>query len=181
MFEYLWPVKTPGDDKYSKMHSPLHAMLTVPLPKSQEDKNKKGPKPAREPQGWQNKRTRVSEYITSSEGLLENDYTLHPAIYADEEDRNALQEQRVSSGMSTEHGWVDTLVNSYEEGTPLEGEVEQGSLTAGREVMAMDCEMCMTGEAEFSLTRISLIGWDGSVVLDELVKPGKPIVDYVTR
>jgi RNA exonuclease 1 len=181
MFEYLWPVKTPGDDKYNKMHSPLHAMLTAPLPKSQEDKNKKGPKPAREPQGWQNKRTRISEYISSPEELLENDYTLHPAIYVDEEDRVALQEQRMRSATLTDHGWVDTLVNNYEEGTPPENEIEKGSLTAGREIMAMDCEMCMTGETEFSLSRISLVGWDGSVILDELVKPDKPIVDYVTR
>jgi RNA exonuclease 1 len=181
MFEYLWPVKTPGDDKYSKMHSPLHAMLTAPLPKSQEDKGKRGPKPAREPQGWQNKRTRITEFITLPEDLLENDYALHPAIYIDEEDRRALQEQRISSRTWTEHGWVDTLVNNYEEGTLPENEIEQGSLTAGRDIIAMDCEMCMTGEAELSLTRISLVGWDGSIVLDELVKPDKPIVDYVTR
>jgi len=181
MFEHLWPVKTPGDDKYSKMHSPLHAMLTVPLPKSQEDKNKRGPKLAREPQGWQNKRTRITEFIMSPEDLLENDYTLHPAIYIDEEDRRALQEQRTSSGMSYEHGWVDTLVNKYEEGSLPENEIEQGSLTAGREIIAMDCEMCMTGETEFSLTRVSLVRWDGTIVLDELVKPDKPIIDYVTR
>jgi RNA exonuclease 1 len=45
----------------------------------------------------------------------------------------------------------------------------------------MDCEMCMTGENEFSLTRISVVGWDGSVIIDELVKPAKPITDYVTQ
>lgn len=55
-----------------------------------------------------------------------------------------------------------------------------GSLTAGREVLAMDCEMCKTGEQEFSLTRISIVRWDGSVVMDELVKPEKPIIDYLT-
>jgi RNA exonuclease 1 len=181
MFEYLWPVKTPGDDKYSKMHSPLHAMLSAPLPKSQEDRNIKGAKPAREPQGWQNKRTRITEYLSSQEDLLENDYTLHPAIYSDNDDRSALEDQRERDGKSTRHGWVDTLVNNYEEGSPPEKEIEQGSLTAGRDIIAMDCEMCMTDENEFSLTRISLVGWDGSVILDELVKPEKPIIDYVTR
>ena len=54
-------------------------------------------------------------------------------------------------------------------------------ITAGREILAIDCEMCMTGEKEFSLTRISVVNWDGKVVLDELVKPEKPITDYVTR
>ncbi len=181
MFEYLWPVKTPGDDKYSKMHSPLHAMLTAPLPKSQEDKNRKGPKQAREPQGWQNKRTRISEYIASPEDLLENDYTLHPAMYLDEKDKLALREQRKRSGTWTDQGWVDTLVDTFEQGSVPEREIQGGSLTAGREILAMDCEMCMTGKEEFSLTRISLVSWDGSVVLDELVKPDKPIIDYVTQ
>jgi RNA exonuclease 1 len=180
MFEHLWPVKTPGDDKYSKMHSPLHAMLTAPLSKSQEEKRKKGVQSAREPQGWKNKRTRITEYILLPDELLENDYTLHPAIYSDQDEKSALLNQRRRSETLAEHGWVDTKVNTYEEGSPPESEIEQGSLTAGREVVAMDCEMCMTGENEFALTRISLVGWDGSVILDELVKPDKPIVDYVT-
>jgi RNA exonuclease 1 len=41
--------------------------------------------------------------------------------------------------------------------------------------------MCKTGENDFELTRISLVSWDGSVLLDELVKPEKPITDYLTR
>lgn len=181
MFEYLWPVKTPGDDKYSKMHSPLHAMLTAPLTKSQDDKGKKGAKLAREPQGWQNKRTRITEYITSAEDLLENEYTLHPAMYSDQTNIHALQEQRKRSGTATDDAWVDTAVDNFEDGSVPEKDIEQGSLTAGREVLAMDCEMCMTGEREFSLTRISIVRWDGSLVLDELVKPDKPITDYVTQ
>jgi len=38
----------------------------------------------------------------------------------------------------------------------------------------------MTGPDEFSLTRISCINWDGSVLFDLLVKPAKPITDYLT-
>lgn len=181
MFEHLWPVKTPGDDKYSKMHSPLHAMLTAPLPKPQDERDKKGAKAAKEPHGWQNKRTRITEYITTAEELLENDYTLHHAVYGQEHDKRYLAESRVKAGTTAADGWVDTLVDHWDHGSPPEAEIEQGSLTAGRNILAMDCEMCMTGEREFSLTRISLVGWDGSVVLDELVKPDKPIIDYVTR
>lgn len=187
MFEDLWPVKTPGDDKFAKMHSPLHAMLTAPLPKDKEEKkNKKnkrggGVQPAQEPAGWKNSRTPITEFVHTAEELLENDYTLHPAVYNHEVEKHALAAHRSSTGVSQEHGWVDTLVGSFEDGTAPDNEVEQGSLTAGREVLAMDCEMCMTGEAEFSLTRISIVAWDGSVVLDELVKPAKPITNYLTQ
>jgi RNA exonuclease 1 len=187
MFEDLWPVKTPGDDKFGKMHSPLHAILTAPLPKDKEERNNKknkkggGVQPAREPPGWKNSRTPVTEFVHTPEELLENDYTLHPAAYDHEVEKTALAAHRISTGVSQEHGWVDTLVNSFEDGTAPEKEIEQGSLTVGRQILAMDCEMCMTGENEFSLTRISIVSWDGSVVLDELVKPAKPITNYLTQ
>ena len=185
MFEDLWPVKTPGDDKFGKMHSPLHAILTAPLPKDKEERNnnnkKGGVQPAREPAGWRNSRTPITEFVHTAEELLENDYTLHPAAYDDEVDKITLLAHRTSSGVSQEYGWVDTAVNNFGEGFAPDNEIESGSLTAGREILAMDCEMCMTGEGEFSLTRISIVGWDGSVVLDELVKPAKPITNYLTQ
>ncbi|TVY24601.1 putative exonuclease [Lachnellula hyalina] len=185
MFKHLWPVKTPGDDKFSKMHSPLHAILTAPLPKTKEDKqwskNKKGAKPVKEPHGWKNNRTPISEFVHSPEELLENEYVLHPASYSDEVEKNGLMDNRRSAGVSQEHGWVDSSVKTLDQGTPPDKEIETGSITAGREVLAMDCEMCMTGENEFSLTRISIVTWDGSVILDELVKPERPIINYLTQ
>jgi RNA exonuclease 1 len=185
MFKYIWPAKTPGDDKFSKMHSPLHAMLTAPIPKTKEEKNwsknRKGATPAKEPQGWKNSRTPIPEFILEMEDLLENEYVLHPAAYRDEVDKANYLKHRISTGVSQEHGWVDTLVNHFDDGTPPDNEIEAGSITAGRQVLAMDCEMCMTGEDEFSLTRVSLVGWDGSVILDELVKPAKPITNYLTQ
>lgn len=185
MFPYIWPVKTPGDEKYLKMHSPLHAMLTAPLAKSAEEKNwkrhRKGVTPAKEPHGWKNNRVPIPEFLLTTEELLENDYTLHPASYNEELGKEALAEHRRSTGVSKDNGWVDTLVKHFDDGTPLDEEIEAGSITAGREIVAMDCEMCMTGPEEFSLTRISLVGWDGSVLLDELVKPDNPITNYVTQ
>ena len=184
MFEDLWPVKTPGDDKYGRMRSPLHAMLTAPMPKTKEEKKwqktGKGASQAKEPIGWQNVRTRVTEFIHSPEELLENDYILHPASYDDAAEKTALAEHRRSTGVSHDNGWIDALIRSLDEGSVPEREIESGSLTAGRELLAMDCEMCKTGENEFSLTRISIVGWDGSIILDKLVKPDKPIVDYLT-
>ncbi|KAF7546958.1 hypothetical protein G7Z17_g8061 [Cylindrodendrum hubeiense] len=169
MFPHLWPVKTPGDDRHGKMHSPLTAFLTAPTPK---DKNKKGGvKPASDPQGWKNERTRITEFICTVDELADNGYLIHPALLD-----GPQKEQFV-----VPEGWVVTKVDKLEDGDVPEKDIQQGSVTAGREVLALDCEMCMTGESEFSLTRISIVDWSGEVVLDELVKPDKPITDYVTQ
>lgn len=191
MFEHIWPVKTPGDEKFGRMHSPLHAMLTAPMPKSKEEKkssknSRKGATPAKEPLGWKNTRVPVTEFIHSAEELLENDYPLHPASYEEEVEKANLANYRRSNGTSTDDGWVDTLVAHFKDGTSPDNEIESGSIVAGRGILAMDCEMCVTGRKEgerdeLSLTRVSIVAWDGSVVLDELVKPDKPIIDYVTQ
>lgn len=172
MFSHLWPVKATGDDRQGRMHSPIATFLTAPAPKSADDKGKKGPKPVRDPQGWQNVRTCITEFILTPEQYVENGFFVHPCLLKDEQKREAFQNQE---------GWVHTNVERFEDGDVPEEEVQQGSITAGREALAIDCEMCMTGEKEFSLTRISVVSWDGTVLLDELVKPDKPIIDYVTR
>lgn len=175
MFPHLWPVKTPGDDKHGKMHSPMATFLTAPMVKDKSNNNnnsKKGVKPASEPTGWRNERTRITEFLATAEDLEDNGYLVHPALLPEGERRD---------GFRAPEGWVVTRVGTVEEGQAPEDEIEQGSVTAGREVLALDCEMCMTGKDEFSLTRISIVDWAGEVVLDELVKPDKPIVDYVTQ
>lgn len=171
MFPYLWPVRATGDDKQGRLHSPIVTFLTAPAPKAADDKGKKGPKPVRDPQGWQNVRTRITEFILTPEQYVENGFSIHPCL---------LPEQQREAFVHPED-WTHTKVDKFEDGDVPENEIQQGSVTAGREVLAIDCEMCMTGEKEFSLTRISVVNWDGKVVLDELVKPEKPITDYVTR
>ncbi|KAH6898902.1 hypothetical protein B0T10DRAFT_473968 [Thelonectria olida] len=170
MFPHLWPVKTPGDDRHGKMHSPLHTFLTAPI--SKEKTNKKGIKPASEPQGWRNERTRITEFLCTPDDLADNGYLVHPALLAEGVQRDSFV---------LPEGWVTTKVDRLEDGVVPEKDIQHGSVTAGREVLAIDCEMCMTGENEFSLTRISVVDWSGEVVLDELVKPDKPITDYVTQ
>ncbi|EQL00234.1 exonuclease [Ophiocordyceps sinensis CO18] len=169
MFPHLWPVRTPGDDKYAKMHSPVAAMLTAPVEKTSKHA---GVKPAIEPHGWRNERTRITEFLASADELEDNGFLLHPALLPEGDRREKFV---------APDGWAMTKVDRLEDGHVPEAEIESGSVTAGREVLALDCEMCMTGENEFSLTRISIVDWDGEVVMDELVKPDKPIVDYVTR
>lgn len=170
MFPHLWPVRAPGDDRHCKMHSPMATFLTAPAAK--EKVAKKGVKAATEPQGWKNERVRITELLATAEELEDNGYLIHPAL---------LPEGLRRESFVAPEGWVVTNVDKLEDGDVPEDQIQQGSVTAGRDVLALDCEMCMTGENEFSLTRISIIDWAGEVVLDELVKPDKPIVDYVTR
>ncbi|KAJ6616690.1 hypothetical protein B0H10DRAFT_2219348 [Mycena sp. CBHHK59/15] len=48
-------------------------------------------------------------------------------------------------------------------------------------VYSIDCEMCLTEDGK-ELTRICIIDfYSGAVVYDQLVKPAKPILDYLTR
>jgi RNA exonuclease 1 len=140
MFPHVWPVKAPGDDRMGKMHSPLHAMLTAPLPKDKEDKKKdnqrKGARPAKTPPGWKNTRTRVTEFVHSPEELLENEYVVHPASYSTEPDKQAWEAYRGAHGTSTTHGWVDTQVNHWDDGDAPEKDIQLGSITAGREMLA---------------------------------------------
>ncbi|KAL2132580.1 hypothetical protein VTI74DRAFT_3635 [Chaetomium olivicolor] len=168
MFPHLWPVRAPGDDKYAKLHSPIQAMLTAPIPKEK----KVGFKPVTDPYGWKDERTRITEFLATPEELMEHGFPTHPALLPEGGQRDDFKDPE---------GFVHTNVSKPEDGDVPEAEIEQGSITAGRQVLALDCEMCMTGEGEFSLTRISLVSWDGEVILDELVKPDKPIIDYVTR
>ena len=186
IFEHVWPIKTPGDDKYARMHSPLAAMLIAPLARTKEEKKAKGPQQPAAFKNWKNQRTPITEFIASTEELEEEGYVLHPAHYSGTLPAADEVARREVNNASPTAGWVDTPdIDSLASGIVSERDVEQGSILAGRKILAMDCEMCITSPPGttpqvFSLTRISLIDWEGKVVLDELVKPAQPITDYLT-
>ena len=183
VFPDLWPVKAPGDDRYCKLHSPLHAMLTCPIPKSAEKKKLPGPKPASMGPEFKPEPMPVVSCLLTLDDMQENEYVVHPAYTGDGLEEKAYWADREAAQTLKEHGWLDSPIKSLEDGkTPNEDDlIAQGSLIADRKVYALDCEMCMVGEDDYALTRLSVVEWDGEVLLDELVKPDKPITDYVTR
>ena len=184
IFPHLWPVKAPGDERYGRVHSPLHAMLNSAITKTQEekmeDKQIKGPKPAREGKNWDNKRTPITAFVSSAEELEENDYIIHPASFATPSEKEIGLQRRTREKQTVDDGWLDTIVDQIEDGIADNEDIQKGSVTDGRSILAMDCEMCRVEDGEMALTRVSLVEWDGNVLLDELVKPDKPIIDYLT-
>ncbi|MCJ1249163.1 hypothetical protein MMC30_006386 [Trapelia coarctata] len=185
IFDHLWPVKAPGDDKYNKVHSPLHAMLAAPIPKSREQRLEqeimKGPKSGREVSGWKNERTPVSRFLLSGEDLRENEFTLHSANLPTKDEQDLNFKRRQMAQQLEENGWVDTIIADLSEADVPDAEVQSGSVTMGRTVLALDCEMCLVEGGESALTRISIVNWDGEVVMDELVMPDRPITNYLTQ
>ncbi|KAJ4372134.1 hypothetical protein N0V83_003907 [Neocucurbitaria cava] len=189
IFAHVWPIKAQGEhraNQYIKVHSPIHTMLTSQIPKSQEEKQMKksgihkGPVP-QDSKHWENKRTPITQYIASLTEQQENEYVLHPAMFITPEAKEAALRKRISALQTVDDGWVDTNVANLEDGNVPENEFEQGSVTTGRHVISVDCEMCKAEDDQLVLTRISLLNWDGSVALDKLVKPGVTIKDYLTQ
>lgn len=182
MFPHIWPVKAPGDNKYNKVHSPLQAILMSASPKTKNDDSRaKGARPAKVEKGFVPKRTPITAFVTSRDDLLENDFILHPVFFSSDNEKSSQVEARQRGGQSVEDGWVDTHVPTLESAQAPDAEIESGSVTDGRDVFALDCEMCITEGGQSELTRISMVGWDGEVVLDELVKPARPVINYLTR
>ncbi|XP_074029237.1 putative exonuclease GOR [Leptinotarsa decemlineata] len=54
------------------------------------------------------------------------------------------------------------------------------SIYSYKDACVVDCEMCYTVKG-LELTKVTVVGMDGSVVYDSYVKPDHEIVDYNTR
>lgn len=50
----------------------------------------------------------------------------------------------------------------------------------GSKTFALDCEMCRSANGRV-LTRVSLTDFDNKVLVDKLIKPTEPIIDYLTQ
>ncbi|EGO25969.1 hypothetical protein SERLADRAFT_369315 [Serpula lacrymans var. lacrymans S7.9] len=99
-------------------------------------------------------------YLLTLEQMVENDYPI-PSYMAD-----IFQKPP---------GWLETTEPSMESILLLPTDQQQSR------VYAIDCEMCLTEDGK-ELTRVCLIDYtSGITIYDQLVKPAKPITDYLTR
>jgi len=102
----------------------------------------------------------------------------------------ASKEERARSGypsreMLGKEGWVCT---ASKEGDNPGGPPEGGSASAASpdadpdrvRLVAIDCEMVLTA-AGHVLARVSVVGSDGALLYDTLVRPAEPVTDYLTE
>ena len=217
LFTHVWPIKTPGDDRYSKIHSPLQAMLLTPLPKTCIDgyynsttektwQKKDDSDMSHAGNNWQSYKTPVTAYLATVDELLDNEYVLHPALLLSsslattsnqsrdnkekDETFRKYWKNREEMGQGKGDGWVDSRVgvNEIIKSSAIKATTqpkvtvnEAMGFDNGWKVISIDCEMCKTAEDRFELTRVSMVDGDGTIVLDELVKPENPITDYLTQ
>ena len=174
IFDEWYPTKAPGDSKYIRLYSPLQDMLISPLA---DKKNKNQPLPNH----YQAERTSIINFVHTIDELREAEYPVHPALFlrdmiveADLESR-----RREATGQNASNGWVDTLVQANE--PQVSKSVESGSLCAGLQIYAIDCEMVLTDDDRSSLARISVVDWDRQPVYDTFVKPDLTIKNYFTQ
>ncbi|KAI1296368.1 hypothetical protein EDD11_007403 [Mortierella claussenii] len=101
------------------------------------------------------KKMRPENYMMSLEELRENHFPLPRYL-----DDKALE---------LANDWIETP------------KLKKTSLTPPPKTMiAIDCEMCRTAVGS-ELTRVTLINHEGKTILDELVMPQNPILDYLTQ
>ncbi|KAI9217599.1 hypothetical protein BC828DRAFT_390749 [Blastocladiella britannica] len=97
----------------------------------------------------------VTPMILPLAELLTHGYPIHPCL---------------DPSIELAAGWVATNIPAD---SPLPSDT-------GRKLLAIDCEMC-DDEDGMVLARISIVNEAGKTVLDTLVKPNKPILDYKTQ
>ena len=168
IFTHVWPTKTDGDDKTHQILSPISHFLNCPLDKQT---------PLLRPKYTNTSRICITQLLMTPEQLYDDQYPMHSCTIRRLSQQQGGTEDRFEEvGRLVAEGWVETEVTGLEQHIHNEA----GSVTEGRKIFSVDCEMCNT-EVGPELTRISVVGWDGTVVYNTLVKPPRPIVDYLTQ
>lgn len=155
-FSHACPTRAPGDQTH--MHSVLSTFFQGPV--SNEEKRKRL---VQRLISENNSEKDPSQYILTREQMIENEYPI-PSYIADVFEKS--------------DGWVETPEPIK---PPLLDPPAKGSDLPAQKVYAIDCEMCLTEDGK-ELTRVCIVDFHSDkVIYDQLVKPSKPIIDYLTR
>lgn len=161
VFSHAWIVESPGN-KFS-IFPPTDSFLYL-VPNNHDKKAIRNLSQNGLGKSHLNKnRCTPTDLIMSLEEMMFHKYPIHPdtlgASVASTSNSSLLE----LPGLD----WVDTIPLSLDKKyTP--------------KVFGIDCEMCKSHDSK-ELTRVTIVGAKGDVVLDELVKPDNEITDYLTQ
>ncbi|KAK0209032.1 ribonuclease H [Desarmillaria ectypa] len=154
-FSHACPTRAPGDQ--TRMHSVLNTFFTVPISATEKKK--------REEQKENSERLQSHDpvqYLLTKEQMIEHDYPI-PSYTAD------VFQKPDDTWVETPEEPRESLLTAPDQKKPT------------RKIYSLDCEMCMTQDGK-ELARVCIIDFrSGTVIYDQLVKPSKPITDYLTR
>ncbi|GAA6010894.1 hypothetical protein JCM11491_004588 [Sporobolomyces phaffii] len=165
LFSHACPTKAPGEK--NRMHSGYQSFTTCPLTAGEKDRREK----ARKERGQKLKTSDPSAFLLTPSQMYEQNYPT-PTTTAASTCTTAATTTTFEDWRRPE-GWIEAPF------VPL-GESPNGGGPELRRVLGLDCEMCLTEDGS-ELARLSLVDQQGKSVYDKLVKPGKPITDYLTR
>lgn len=150
-FSHACPTRAPGD--VYRMHSVMTEFFSGPIT-GEEKKRRLQERIALERAGDKD----PARYIIPLDDMAENDYPI-PSYMAEFFEKPP--------------GWVET---------PKPADVSLlAEEQAAPKIYALDCEMCLTEDGN-ELARVCVIDYATTkVVYDQLVKPKKPVLDYLTR
>ncbi|GAA6006093.1 hypothetical protein JCM10207_000520 [Rhodosporidiobolus poonsookiae] len=159
LFSHACPTKAPGEK--NKLHSAYQTFTTCPLTSAEKDRREK----ARKERGQLQRTSNPSVYLLSREQMLEQAYPdpspLPSPLPTDPNTTFTFEDWQRPKG------WVEAPYLPRKEGQAIRA-------------LGLDCEMCLTEDGS-ELTRLSVVDFSGKRIYDKLVKPQKPIIDYLTR
>ncbi|BGP37396.1 hypothetical protein JCM10450v2_001305 [Rhodotorula kratochvilovae] len=158
LFSHACPTKAPGER--NRMHSAYQSFTTCLLTGAEKERREK----ARKERGQKQRTTDPTVYLLSPEQMSEQAYPtpspLPSPLPTDPNPTFSFDDWKKADG------WIEAPYLPEREGP--------------KRVLGLDCEMCLTEDGS-ELTRLSVVDLAGKRIYDKLVKPDKPIVDYLTR
>ncbi|GAA5885123.1 hypothetical protein JCM6882_007239 [Rhodosporidiobolus microsporus] len=159
LFSHACPTKAPGEK--NKMHSCYQNFTTCPLTGAEKDRREK----ARKERGQLQRTSDPSVYLLSRDQMLEQAYPT-PSPIPSPLPTNSKPTFSFDDWRRPD-GWIEAPYQPKAEGQRVRA-------------LGLDCEMCLTADGS-ELTRLSVVDLSGKRIYDKLVKPQKPILDYLTR
>ncbi|BGP19018.1 hypothetical protein JCM10213_009273 [Rhodosporidiobolus nylandii] len=159
LFSHACPTRAPGEK--NKMHSCYQSFTTCPLTGAEKDRREK----ARKERGQLQRTSDPAVYLLNRDQMLEQAYPqpspLPSPLPTDPNPTFSFEDWKRADG------WIEAPYQPKREGQKTRA-------------LGLDCEMCLTADGS-ELTRLSVVDFSGKRIYDKLVKPQKPILDYLTR